>query len=321
MLPSVVLIRTDGGLGSGVVLDGDGNIVTNAHVAGNATSFQVQLADDPQPRQARLVGSYPAGDLAVIRVDDKSGLKPAPIGDSDKVQVGDVVLAVGNPLGLSSSVTDGIVSATGRAVTEPASQASPGTVLPDASQTSVPVNPRKQHPGPTAGQPTPSPNLAAFEVKVRCRAPTGTQFSCQIRSPEEIGLWEVQRRCSAWFRNGFETVPGGTLFSLHGEIFLKGAAWLLQPILGGNVRRQTTGPPRRGIAWTGRTRFPGAERLGHVVVGAEPQPEDPGFLGAHDGQHQDSWRSATVAATITPLSSFRRPFRDPAGHIAQEHST
>ena len=134
-------------------------------------------------------------------------------------------------------------------------------------------------------------------------------------------MWEVQRRrCSAWFRNGFETVPGGTLFSLHGEIFLKGAAWLLKPILGGNVRRQTTGPARRGIAWTGRTRFPGAERLGHVVVGAEPQPKDPGFLGAHGGQHQDSWRSATVAA-ITPLSSFRRPFRDPAGHIAQEHST
>ena len=84
----------------------------------------------------------------MIRVDDKSGLKPASIGDSDKVQVGDVVLAVGNSLGLSSSVTDGIVSATGRAVTEPASQASPGTVLPDASQTSVPINPPETAPRP-----------------------------------------------------------------------------------------------------------------------------------------------------------------------------
>ncbi len=141
VLPSVVLIRTTEGLGSGVVLDGAGNIVTNAHVAGNATSFQVQLADDPQPRQARLVGSYAAGDLAVIRVDNRSGLKQASFGNSDKAQAGDVVLAVGNPLGLSSSVTEGIISATGRVVTEPASASSPGTTLPDAIQTSAPINP------------------------------------------------------------------------------------------------------------------------------------------------------------------------------------
>jgi putative serine protease PepD len=141
VLPSVVLIRTASGLGSGVVLDDDGNIVTNAHVAGNGTSFQVQFADDPEPRQARLVRSYPAGDLAVIRVDDRAGLVPASFGNSDKARVGDIVLAVGNPLGLSSSVTEGIISATGRVVTEPASAGSPGTALPDAIQTSAPINP------------------------------------------------------------------------------------------------------------------------------------------------------------------------------------
>jgi putative serine protease PepD len=141
VLPSVVLIRTASGLGSGVILDDGGNIVTNAHVAGQAASLQVQLADDPQPRQARLVGSYPAGDLAVIRVDDKAGLVPASFGDSDKAQVGDVVLAVGNPLGLSGSVTEGIVSATSRVLAEPASADSPGTVLPDAIQISAPINP------------------------------------------------------------------------------------------------------------------------------------------------------------------------------------
>ena len=141
VLPSVVLIRTAEGLGSGVILDNKGDIVTNAHVAGNATSFQVQLADDTRLRQAQLVGSYPAGDLAVIRVDDQTGLKPASFGDSDKARSGDAVLAVGNPLGLSGSVTDGIISATGRAVSEPASPNSPGTVLPDAVQTSAPINP------------------------------------------------------------------------------------------------------------------------------------------------------------------------------------
>src|SRR5882724_8162193 len=120
VLPSVVLIRTADGLGSGVVLDTKGNIVTNAHVAGDAEEFGVQLAGNTSPRSARLVGTYPADDLAVIRVDDASGLKPALFGDSDQAQAGDVVLAIGNPLGLSGSVTQGIVSATDRAVTEPA---------------------------------------------------------------------------------------------------------------------------------------------------------------------------------------------------------
>jgi len=167
VLPSVVLIRTTEGLGSGVVLDGAGNIVTNAHVAGNATSFQVQLADDPQPRQARLAGSYPAGDLAVIQVEDRSGLKPASFGDSDKVRAGDVVLAVGNPLGLSSSVTEGIVSATDRAVTEPASASSPGTTLPNAIQTSAPINPGNSGGAlvNTSGQVIGIPTLAAASAQ------------------------------------------------------------------------------------------------------------------------------------------------------------
>jgi putative serine protease PepD len=167
VLPSVVLIRTASGLGSGVVLDGNGNIVTNAHVAGNAASFQVQLAGDPKPRPARLVGAYPAGDLAVVHASDATGLKPASFADSGKVQAGDVVLAVGNPLGLSSSVTEGIISATGRAVTEPASASSPGTTLPDAIQTSAPINPGNSGGAlvNTAGQVVGIPTLAAASAQ------------------------------------------------------------------------------------------------------------------------------------------------------------
>ena len=130
VLPSVVLIRTASGLGSGVVLDTKGNIVTNAHVAGDATSFEVQVAGQAKPRPARLVGTYPPDDLAVIRADDPSGLRPARFGDSSRAQAGDVVLAVGNPLGLSGSVTEGIISATGRAVTEPAAPGSPAPSRP-----------------------------------------------------------------------------------------------------------------------------------------------------------------------------------------------
>jgi len=141
VLPSVVLISTGEGLGSGVVLDHSGNIVTNAHVAGDATTFQVQVPGDPAPRTASLVGSYPPDDLAVIRVSDPSGLQPARFADSAKAQAGDVVLAVGNPLGLSGSVTSGIISATGRVVAEPATGGRPGATLPDAIQTSAPINP------------------------------------------------------------------------------------------------------------------------------------------------------------------------------------
>jgi len=141
VLPSVVLISTTEGLGSGIVLDRSGNIVTNAHVAGNASTFKVQVAGDPTPRNASLVGSYQPDDLAVIRVSDPTGLQPAQFGDSAKAQAGDVVLAVGNPLGLSGSVTSGIISATGRVVTEPATATAAGATLPDAIQTSAPINP------------------------------------------------------------------------------------------------------------------------------------------------------------------------------------
>jgi len=141
VVPSVVQIRTQDGLGSGVILDDKGHIVTNAHVTGDATRFQVQLADDPAPRSAHLVGSYRPDDLAVIRADDADGLKPARLGDSSQAKPGDMVLAVGNPLGLTSSITDGIISATGRAVTEPGSADAPAATLPNAIQTSAAINP------------------------------------------------------------------------------------------------------------------------------------------------------------------------------------
>jgi acetyl esterase/lipase/S1-C subfamily serine protease len=140
VLPSVVEIRTEAGLGSGVVLDRDGDIVTNAHVVAGASSFQV-LPASAAPVPAVLVGSCPADDLAVIRVSADAGLRPAAFGDPASVAVGDIVLAIGSPLGLGGSVTEGIVSATGRSITEPASAGAPAVVLADAIQTSAAINP------------------------------------------------------------------------------------------------------------------------------------------------------------------------------------
>lgn len=142
VLPSVVQITNGHDLGSGIVFDAQGDIVTNAHVAANATSFQVTLAGSPTPVPATLVGAYPPDDLAVIHLDTPPpSLHPATFGDSSKLQVGDIVLAMGNPLGLTGSVSNGIVSATGRLVSEPTGGGSPGATLPDTIQTSAPINP------------------------------------------------------------------------------------------------------------------------------------------------------------------------------------
>ena len=141
VLPSVVEIRTSSGLGSGVVFDSSGDIVTNAHVVGTGSGLQVLPAAAAEPIPATLVGIYQPDDLAVIRVSDSNGLRPAKFGDSGDLVAGDIVLAIGNPLGLSSSVTEGIVSAVGRVVSEPGSHGSPGAVLHDTIQTSAAINP------------------------------------------------------------------------------------------------------------------------------------------------------------------------------------
>ena len=133
--PSVAQIQTDQDLGSGVIFDANGDIVTNAHVLAGASSIRVTLADGRQ-FPARLVGAYAPDDLAVVSVGTGHALKPARFGDSSKLQVGEIVLAAGNPLGLQSSITDGIVSALGRNVSE-----GQGVVLPGAIQTSAPINP------------------------------------------------------------------------------------------------------------------------------------------------------------------------------------
>ena len=130
----VVQIQTARGLGSGIVYDADGDVVTNAHVTSGATNFVVTLANGER-HAARLVGADPGDDLAVIHI---SGATPdsASFGDSSKVRAGAISFAIGNPLGLRSSVTQGIVSSVGRSVTEGS-----GVTLAQAIQTSAEINP------------------------------------------------------------------------------------------------------------------------------------------------------------------------------------
>lgn len=120
------------GLGSGVVLRSDGHIVTNAHVVGDAERVQVEFSD-LRTLPARVIGVDEASDLAVLKVD-ADGLPTVPLGDSSQVKVGDVVLALGNPLGVGQTVTMGIVSAKSRTT-------GPGDgSYQDFIQTDAPIN-------------------------------------------------------------------------------------------------------------------------------------------------------------------------------------
>ncbi|MEV4443538.1 trypsin-like peptidase domain-containing protein [Streptomyces sp. NPDC049577] len=182
VLPSVVQITTGQGLGSGVVYDGKGDIVTNAHVVADARTFKVSLATGGATLGARLVASYPDQDLAVVRLDSvPKGLKPAVFGDSPQVEVGQIVLAMGNPLGLSSSVTQGIVSAVGRTVSEGRSGGNGGSgpTIANMVQTSAAINPGNSGGALVnlAGQVIGIPTLAAVDPELGEGAAPGIGFA------------------------------------------------------------------------------------------------------------------------------------------------
>jgi serine protease Do len=100
-------------LGSGFIIDRDGSILTNNHVVDNAQKITVKLSDGRE-FEAKVVGKDARTDIAIIKIDAKGDLPAAPLGDSDKLEVGEWVMAIGNPFGLDSTVTSGIVSAKGR---------------------------------------------------------------------------------------------------------------------------------------------------------------------------------------------------------------
>jgi S1-C subfamily serine protease len=182
--PRVVQIETPDGLGSGVAYDDKGDIVTNAHVVGTHKTFTVTLAGgDHHP--AKLVGAYPPDDLAVIRLEPVPSNAPAaaPLADSSKLQVGQFALAIGNPLGLRSSVTNGIVSSLGRTVPE-----GNGAVITSAIQTSAPINPGNSGgalvdlDGAVIGIPT----LAAIDPELGGSAAPGIGFAIPSNTVKRI---------------------------------------------------------------------------------------------------------------------------------------
>ena len=136
--PSVVSVRTGSGSGTGFLVDGDGTIVTNAHVVGDSSEVQVRFEDDGELHDARVLGVDASTDLAALKVDASAanGVRPLKLADSDGVQVGDSALAIGYPLGLDRTATAGIVSGLERDI-----QAPNGFSIDKVIQTDAPINP------------------------------------------------------------------------------------------------------------------------------------------------------------------------------------
>jgi 2-alkenal reductase len=141
--PSVVYIIVPSvGSGSGFVYDADGYLVTNNHVVEDGQSFEVAFANGERQR-AELVGSDVDSDLAVLKVDRlPDGVEPLPLGDSGDVQVGQFVVAIGNPFGEQGSISLGIVSGIGRSLPSQRTTTAGSTYsLPEVIQTDAPINP------------------------------------------------------------------------------------------------------------------------------------------------------------------------------------
>jgi S1-C subfamily serine protease len=156
-----------------VVYDDKGDIVTNDHVVGTAQQFQVTFFDG-QTVPGTLVGAFPPDDLAVIKVNRAKTMTGATLADSSQLQVGDIAIAIGNPLGLASSVTEGIISFNGRTVGE-----GNGVVLPNTVQTSAAINPGNSGGALVnlAGQIIGIPTLAAIDPELGGSAAAGIGFA------------------------------------------------------------------------------------------------------------------------------------------------
>jgi putative serine protease PepD len=206
--PAVVQIQTVDGLGSGVVYNGKGDIVTNAHVVGNFKTFKITLANGTF--DGTLVGSFPADDLAVVHVKGATP-RPATFADSSKLEVGEFALAIGNPLGLRSSVTEGIVSSLGRTVSE-----GNGAVISSAIQTSAAINPGNSGGAlvDLHGQVIGIPTLAALDPQLGGAQAPGIGFAIPSNvakriADQLIANGRVVRSGRAYFGVRVATIVGG----------------------------------------------------------------------------------------------------------------
>jgi serine protease Do len=155
-------------VGSGFIIGSDGSIVTNAHVIENAKKIIVKLSDKRE-FEAKVLGKDAKTDIAVIKIDSNGSLPTAELGDSEQLQVGEWVMAVGNPFGLDSSVTSGIISAKGRHI-----GAGP---YDDFIQTDTPINPGN------SGGPLVNLHGQVVGINMAIVSPTGANIGIGFATP------------------------------------------------------------------------------------------------------------------------------------------
>ena len=202
VLPSVVSIETtsaDGGAtGSGFVIDANGYLLTNNHVVAGSLTIKV-LLNDGREFAARILGRDESYDLAVLKIE-ASGLKALQLGDSEKVQVGDPVIAIGSPLGLSGTVTQGIISAKNRPVTAGADESDSATSFISALQTDAAINPGN------SGGPLVDATGAVIGVNSAI-ASLGSSGSGSIGLGFAIPINQARKTADQLIKNGKATYP------------------------------------------------------------------------------------------------------------------
>ena len=213
VLPSVVQLRVlcgdRGSTGSGVLLSSDGLILTNNHVAAAAAGGAGQITvlfQDGTSRPATIIGRDPSSDIAVVKATNVSGLTPITLGDSEQLQVGQPVVAVGSPLGLGGTVTTGIISAVHRAAlaqdTGPSNDSGGPEVL-DAIQTDAALNPGNSG-GPLLDM---TGRLIGINTAIFTFAASPGQQAGSVGIGFAIPINEVTRIATELQRNGHATKP------------------------------------------------------------------------------------------------------------------
>jgi putative serine protease PepD len=248
VLPATVMIQVGRGTGSGFVIDQEGRIVTNNHVvADTANGSRIRVIfSDGRRYSAVMVGRSPSYDLAVIKVSGATSLTPLEIGDSDQVQIGEPVIAVGSPLGLPGTVTQGIISARNRPVmvSEGADADSP-TAYINAIQTDAPINP-----GNSGG---PLVDAGARVIGVNSAILT-------FAASRNIGL-------------GF-AIPINQVATIADLLIKNGKA--TYPVIGANVQDASAGVQLTEVDARGPAGKAGL-RVGDLITGIDGEPVDGGM--------------------------------------------
>ncbi len=267
--PSVVFVATEqdvvvrnvfgafrdvrSGTGSGFVWDTEGHIVTNFHVIRGATRVNVTFADG-QTRAAEIIGAAPDKDLAVLRVDPEGlKLRATPVGDSERLRVGQSVYAIGNPFGLDRTLTTGVVSALGRTI-----ESLNGRTIYDVIQTDAAVNPGN------SGGPLLDSSGQLIGVNTAIRSPSGASAGISFAVPADT----VRRIVPSLITTGRVTTPTiGIRFlpmSQSRQLGIARGVLVLETIEGGPAAAA-------GIRPTTRSED-GTLTLGDVIISIDNKP-------------------------------------------------